>query len=383
MAFCDKRHNKKSNLFMALVFSALLPVVVEAQTTTLSLEATKINGVPLPNGKTGRIVASPGDIIEAKFWIRDWSPNGEILRSYQVTMDPAGFLSGPAGQIAPVGYDGEKPTDNSANAFLDESDPDFIHQGEHIIPLVHAIATEYKWISVVFDNDKGPVSKQDGAKKACGTVRLQVSDDARGDFVLSVIEDPELTMFNDAKNEKVRPLGFEPLGINVPEAGKWARIGASVPPSGAIDARISPKNNESAWSSITLISSGDASSLSPSDFSVEDGTNNPPIIQDMRINNSSVTLLLDRGIRSGRWTVVTHKSSESATRMAHLPGDVNNDGQSDTNDIDQLIASLNGARKLPINQVDLNADGKATAEDLAKLINLLVDPNARTAKIQN
>jgi len=370
-------------LSIGLATLMLLPVVAAAQTATLSIEATAINGTSLPNGPAGRIVASPGDIIEAKFWIRDWSPEGQILRSYQITLDPAGFLSGPAGKVAPVGYDEENRVNNTDSAFLDDADPNFIHKGEHIIPLVHAVASEYKWISVVFADDKGPISKQDGTKKSCGTVKLLVSDDARGEFVIRVIKDPELTMFNDPKNNKVKPLIFEPLYITVPEAGKWGRIGSSIPPSGAIDARISSNQNESAWTKITLISSGDASSLSPSDFTISDGTSNPPVIKELKVNDSSVTLHLDRGIRSGRWTVVTHTPSDSATRMAYLAGDVNNDGKSDTNDIAQLIKSLNGESELSLYQSDLNADGEATTEDLAALIHFLADPGRRTLRIQN
>jgi Dockerin type I domain len=367
---------------MGFAFSMLLPVVAAAQTTTLSIEATAINGTPLPNGPAARVVASPGDIIDAKFWVRDWSPEGQILRSYQITLDPAGFLSGPAGKVAPIGYDDEGRTDNKAASFLGESDPDFIHKGEHIIPLVHAIGTEYKWISVVFDSDTGPVSKQDGTKKSCGLVKLQVSDDARGEFTITVIKDRELTMFNDPKNNKVEPLNFEPLSIDVPEAGRWARIGSSIPPAGAIDARIAPEKSGSAWTTIMLISSGDASALSPSDFTVTDGTNNPPVIKKMEVSESSVTLHLDRAIRSKRWTVVTHTPSASATRVAHLPGDVNNDGRSDTNDIAQLIESLNGGGTLSLFQIDLNTDGTANTEDLATLIHFLADPSTRDMRIK-
>lgn len=372
---------KKQSL--GLGFSLLLSAAATAQTATLSIEAAAINGNPVANGSMGRIVASPGDIVEVKFWIRDWSPNGEILRSYQVTLDPASFTSGPAGQIAPVGYDQRGRTNNEENAFIDDSDPDFIHKGENIIPLVHALGTEYKWISVVFDSNKGPISKQDGTKKSCGTILLLVSDDARGEFAISAFKDRELTLFNDPKNNQVTPLDMEPLIITVPDAGTWARIGLSVPPSGAIDARTSPNSSESAWTTITLISSGDASSLSPSDFIIDDQTSNPPVIKDMEVRDSRVILHLDRGIRAGRWTVVTHTPSGSTTRIGHLPGDVNNDRKSDANDVVRLIESLNGTGELPLYQSDIDADGSLTTKDLAGLIRLLANPNARPTRIQD
>jgi len=361
----------------------LLPVAAAAQTTTLSVEATAINGKPLASGRSGQIVASPGDIIEVKFWIRDWSPHGEILRSYQVTLDPVSFTSGPSGQIAPVGYDETGTKSNEDNSFIDESDPDFVHRGEHIIPLVQAIGTEYKWISVVFDSNSGPVSNQDGTKKSCATIRLQVSKDARGKFTIAPIKDPELTLFNDPKNNRIVPLDFEPLTIVVPEAGKWARITSSIPPSGAIDARVGTDPHESNWSTITLISDGDASSVSPGDFKVEDGTNNPPTTKAIRTEGSQVIVNLDHGIRDGRWTTVTHRPSGSTTRIGYLPGDVNNNGTRDTGDLLPLIESLNEKGKRPLFQTDLDADGTMSSQDLVKLIDLLTDPSTRAMTIRN
>ncbi len=58
---------------------------------------------------TNTVSAEPGDIIVAEIFGSNWSPDGQRLKAYQVSLDEEGFTSG-CGTILPYGWDGP-PTD--------------------------------------------------------------------------------------------------------------------------------------------------------------------------------------------------------------------------------------------------------------------------------
>ena len=197
--------------------------------------------------------------------------------------------------------------------------------------------------------------------------------------------DPWSRLIVDPNNEKIEPLNFEPLSVEVRDPGTWVRIDSSDPPNQAIDARrLDPSKGSGArgaWDSIRLTATGDTSALGPDDFTITDGSPDPVRIHRMKAEGSQVTLVLDRGILPGSWTTITHKGSGSATRIGCLPGDVNNDGQADARDVSALIEALNGATILPVYKTDIDCDGTATARDLARLIDLLADPSVAHSKL--
>ncbi len=371
------------NILGVGVIACLIAAAAEAQTPTYSLEAVAVNSKPVPGGPASRIDVAPGDVLTVKIFIRDWSPNGEKLRSYQATVDSTTFTSGAAGSIRPVGAaaGGENPT----NAFIDEADPTYVHKGRHTIPLTQTGTSDYVWITVLFDGEEGPISAQDGTKRSCGTLNLAVSPDARGTFTVSLSQDSGKSLIVDPANQKIEPLSFEPLTIEVRDLGTWVRIDSSDPPNQAIDARrLDPSKGSAArgaWDTIRLAATGDTSGLGPDDFAVTDGSSEPPRIRRITAEGSQVTLLLDRGITPGAWTTVAHKASGSSTRIGCLPGDVNNDGQADARDVPALIEALNGTATLPIYKTDIDGDGTATARDLARLIDLLAGPAVSRSKL--
>ena len=347
-------------------FSAL----ASAQFPTLSLEVTELNGKPLLDGTRARVTAVPGDQMLVKILLRDWSPNGERLRSYQATLDPATFASGTAGKVQPAAF-GEA-TPNPENAFIDGNDPIYIHKGLHTLPLAESSTPDYHWITVLFEGDQGPISKQDGKKFSCGSLRIKVSDDAAGSFTIKLYEDAETTMILDPNNERILPLRFEPLVVNVLPASGWVRINASDPPSGAIDARDHRKSKGSKpWYTVRLTGFVSAEGLSVGEFSVNDGTSNPPRIAKLTVDGSTANLLLDRPIQPGRWTTITHQGSATSVRINAKTGDVNNDGVFDAKDVLALIDALNKKMTLAAFQADVNNDGRVDGQDLARLINLL------------
>lgn len=352
---------------------AAFPGSVRAAEPMFSLEATEVNGAPLADGASSQIRVGPGDIVTAQILLRDWSPDGQRLRSYQATLDPDSYASGDGGTIQPVAL-GEGP-ENPQNAFIDETHPRFIHRGKHIFPIVDVTSPGYRWMGVLFNEKDSMTSPQDGSKFYCGTVRLKVSADASGVFEMKITEDPTLTLIVDPSNTPIVGLATEPLLIDVVPAGDWLRIQESDPPNGAVDARAA-KGAACAWQSIRVSSTGDAAGLKREDFVVDDGTNQPPRIREMQPNGSTVELIFDRGISPGRWTRVVHPASGSSARISCLPGDVNNDAVIDGRDVLALLETLNGRAKRPIYQTDINADGTLDARDLTRLIDLLESARA-------
>ncbi|UCG88241.1 MAG: hypothetical protein JSW71_06760, partial [Gemmatimonadota bacterium] len=135
------------------------------QTPTLSLELVEINSVPLCGGGVSRMTVAPRDILVTKVFVRDWSPNNEEIRAYQAQLDHDSFTSGTAGSIYPVGYQTTTLSglQNLKNAFIDLTDPKYVHFGEQAVALANSgqTAPGYRWLSVLV-MDGGPVSRQDG-----------------------------------------------------------------------------------------------------------------------------------------------------------------------------------------------------------------------------
>ncbi len=99
--------NKTSLLLMGIVIGGVNAARGEDPVLLMpvfSIEAFEVNSVALKNGPTAKITVAPGDVITAKILVRNWSPQGQKLRAYQAKLDPAGYKSGTAGTVLPVGY---------------------------------------------------------------------------------------------------------------------------------------------------------------------------------------------------------------------------------------------------------------------------------------
>jgi len=381
--------NRKTvvRLECALTLVILIAGVVRAQERVAfmpvySVEAVAVNSVSIGKAPVGTVAVAPGDVITVKLLLRNWSPSGQKLRAYQVQLDPAGFESGTSGAIKPVGHNPGNA--NDANAFIDMNDPDFVHKGLQSIPLTDSAAAGYRWLDVLINGDQGPVSAQDNKKFYCGTVRLQASPDASGTFKIAVVEEPATSGLLDPGNEPILPVGYEALTVEVRPGIRWLRIESSDPPNGAIDGRItlsSAGKSDPAWKTVKLVFNSDAAGLTAQDFTVEDGSSSPPQMTGIRANGSEVIITLDRGIRSGVWTTITHKASGSFSRIGRLPGDASNDGRADADDLMVLIRGLNGAENLPLYRSDLDNNGVLDAHDVLRVIDLLTDKHPNRTRL--
>lgn len=193
---------------------SLLPATVVGQVPTYSLEAVAINATPVPGGD--RVAVSPGDTLVIEVYVRDWSPNGDHLAAYQVQLDPAGFSSGPVGEVKPIDYDVTRQAgeENKANCFIDTEHPRFIHAGLDTLVLTDTRSEGYRLASILLGAE-GPASPQDGTKLYCGSVKYLVSDNAQGRFTMGLLEQPISSGLRDRMNRPIEPIEFENLTVLV------------------------------------------------------------------------------------------------------------------------------------------------------------------------
>lgn len=357
---------------------------VTADDATFSLEVVRVNSVLLPGGSTGELTVRPGDIITTEILLRNWSRNGDDLRAFQATIDSVGFTTGEQGTIRPVNYDETtaKGLENKPNCFVDTSRRDYVFQGKQNFGVSDSVSPGYRWMGAVLNPSDAKTNPQDGTKSYCGTMKLQVSNDARGTFTIGMIETERGSTIRNPKNLAVLGLTFERLLIHVePDA---LHVVSSEPPADAIDARwlgtgLDSKNL--GWDRVVFKFNHAPTGLSKSDFEVSDGTTAPPRIKNVRIAGDVATLTLDRPGRVRRWTIVKHKASGTGTRFGFLPGDVNGDGTVTTSDLISLIERSGSAPAPALFQCDIDGDGVCGPKDALREIDLMGEPNAHLAKL--
>jgi len=355
----------------------LMTTIAAGQTPTYSIEAVAVNNIPIPGGPTNHVSISHGDVITAKIFIRDWSPGGEKLRAYQIKIDDASYATGEQGVVQPVDF--QMNPDRDPNAFIDESDPQWVHHGHPTIPLTDSASLGYRWLSVLLDPYGGPVSAQDGKKFSCGTVKLTPTPNAKGTFTIALVEDAYVSGLISTDNEQVVPIEYERLLIDLETTARWRRMLSSDPPDGAVDARYASKSGATggSWTTVRLEFNADCSSVTADDLAVQDGTPTPPRIKKVSTDGSTLTVLFDRPIRPGAWTTITHKNSASSTRIGRFPGDVDSDGKADTRDVIALLDAVNGGRKLPDYRSDIDGNGTLGPGDILRLLDVITEARTR------
>jgi hypothetical protein len=155
-------------------------------------------------------------------------------------------------------------------------------------------------------------------------------------------------------------------------------ITAGDPPDGTIDAR-QPFEPDGAgpdgWRSIELIFSGPVSCVSPFDLRVTQtgGTQPAPLILELLETGADrVRLTLNRTIEPKARTRITHLPGNSAVEIAWLPGDVNADGTTDTDDLLDLIDALSGGPQRPVWSTDIDRSDVPAPADVLREVDLLV-----------
>lgn len=375
--------SKGSVVFFLL---GMFVVTASAQDPTFSFEASAINDIKLQGGPSGEIRATPGDTITVEIFLRDWSPEGVLLRAYQASIDKRGYTSGFQGTIQPVAYETTtlKSHDNKPNCFIDTTRSQYIFAGRQNFGITDTMSPDYRWMGALVDPDECVLSKQNGAKLYCGTVKLKVSEKANGPFTIRFLEEEWASSLRDPKNMPIMGLSFSSLAIHV--GPPVLRVVGSELDAGSIDGRglgVLGGNAQCGWSRFVLRCNSDSSGVKASDFVVKDGTDNPPRIKSLQAVGRVITVELDRPITPGKWTTITHKTSGTGVRFGSLPGDVTGDSVLGADDLAALIAAADGGSSLPSHRTDLDCNGSQSPSDIVGLIELLAQPGAYRARIRN
>ena len=159
----------------------------------------------------------------------------------------------------------------------------------------------------------------------------------------------------------------------------WPRIVGSVPPDGSIDARAPHELDDSAarfgWMDLDLTFEGAINVVDAGGFAVsqQGGVAGTPVVATVqRLATDRVKVTLDERLEPSAWTTVTHLDSQTSVRLGFLPGDVNGDGISATDDVTALMDYLGGVgdpRELW--SVDIDHTLNTQPADLLRLIDLL------------
>jgi hypothetical protein len=172
---------------------------------------------------------------------------------------------------------------------------------------------------------------------------------------------------------------YQGLGV-LCEPDLCRTITSSDPPDCAIDARQPTDPDEAevyGWNTIELTFDGDASGLTVDDFTVDvvSGSCNPtcevPIIEGVETSDVVATLTLGGPIPAGCWTCITHIGSQTGSCLGFLPGDVDENGTSQSADVSYLTACIDGTESCELWQCDLDQSGLCAPDDLLRCIDLL------------
>ncbi|MCH8147116.1 MAG: hypothetical protein IH987_03870 [Planctomycetes bacterium] len=202
---------------LAVIFGILTASsLAQLPMPTMSLEATAINGQPVGDQPISRIAAFAGDIITAEVYVRDWSPNGELLSGYQAALLPSSFSSGKSGFIEPVQYETLQKTgeENLENSYVDDDHPRYVHLDMKTLSLADTRSEGYRWMSVTLQG-KPPKSEQDGQRYYAATIKFEVSPNAQGVFSLELDSHPDFSGLRNATAAPINPVNFEALTIKV------------------------------------------------------------------------------------------------------------------------------------------------------------------------
>ncbi len=375
------------------ILGVLASVAMGQQVPTYSICVVEINSKPVRKGPTAEVTVLPGDVLTTWLQVRNWSANGQSMRGYQFSIDPASYTSGDAGTVLPVDYQimRDQEEANEANAYIDKDHVDYVFLGQSALSMVDSRSDGYRWVAAA--PREGVMCPEEGVKYYCGTLNLVVSDDARGVFTYGFLTELDKSQMLDDGNIMILPLDFEVLTITVkPSANAPAtfstipakppakpRAGApatytSIPANGSVDARMpNPMDRLAGWRDVTFVYDG----LAPegacvSEYEADDGSAAPPKIWGVDARRTDrVKVVLGQSIRAGRWTTITHIPTGHTVRIGALPGDVNNDGVRAPDDVFALIHALGAVEDLPSSRTDLNRDGSSDLQDVLDLADLV------------
>jgi hypothetical protein len=166
---------------------------------------------------------------------------------------------------------------------------------------------------------------------------------------------------------------FQCLDVGV--GGGLLVIVESEPPNGSVAAGyvIDPETGlPIGGDRVELEMAGDIGALVSDDFEVLSSAEEPPVINDVAVDGTTVSLQFDEPLPLGHCTLIRHLASGTQVRLKALPGDINGDEQTNTADLLDLIDHLGGHLDPPLelHQCDVNRSGACTPVDILAQIDL-------------
>jgi len=168
--------------------TATIRILTEACATTTTTTTTTQPSVATiglrPVSATGpysiadyHITVTPGSQIVLEIQISGWAPNP--LRTYQASLNSAGYTSGAAGSLAPLVV-----PDPAAGCFIDAGHANYIFAGlPGALPATDTSTPDYRWgNTLLFGNAPDP-----GVPKYGATLIVDASLDALGAFTLAFL----------------------------------------------------------------------------------------------------------------------------------------------------------------------------------------------------
>lgn len=265
-------------------------LIVSAHGAEVSMRAVQVNDAPIT--PTDQVTINPGDSVVVEFYLSGWDEDmpGGMLKTYQVKIDGVNsYWSGASGELVPkgvslagggmipcstnadcpsglsqplicvfysgtssgfvgmcvipctsdfacpddypvcliFGYCGGTEHDPWQYAFIDVDRPDFVHFGFPELSAVRVVDAYYAWGSATWTGD-GPVDS--GEELYMGTLTLEASSDACGEFLLTTVESPVHSFIEvwpfDPPSERFIPLPQSSMVVDVfcPEVAACCRF---------------------------------------------------------------------------------------------------------------------------------------------------------------
>ncbi|MDO8629066.1 MAG: right-handed parallel beta-helix repeat-containing protein, partial [Phycisphaerales bacterium] len=180
---------------------------------TLMLEPVSATGGSSIAGN--QITMQAGQTVTLEVSVSGWGP--AILRTYQFEILSAGYTSGTAGSLTPVGWPGTPST----GAFITTGRVDYVFFGVSSISDVSTATLNYRYGATQIS--PAPYQTDPGTPRYCGTLILNVSPDASGTFTVSF--GPEETFLLDGSI----PSDIIPFGALTPATIVIGDFGACCP----------------------------------------------------------------------------------------------------------------------------------------------------------
>lgn len=391
---CERIRRSAGVLSGVVVFSC----TSAAPAAQIAIMAVKHNGAAI--APTNVIQALPGDVVEAELMVSGWGsefPDG--VRAFNIVLQGRkGVASGDNGFVFPKGWNaaiapipcssvedclsdeicqflcvrpGHDPT---LGAFLDESRPNYLLQGFLTAAGVNASSLDAVYFGQAIDS-AGMLEQ--GEPLYAGSLILDVGEFACGSFRFQLAPCEATFLVSLSAHQVIYPT-MVPLTIQLPECPVLPL--SSDPLNCAIDARIphppgAPQTSLT-WQAIDLFFSGNPVGLTTASFRTREVPAGPPptVASLTPLVGNAIRANFSQTIETTKWTCLEHRASSREICISHLPGDVNEDGLSEADDVMALVEDLRAlpnAPRLPLIRCDMDRSGRCAPVDLLMLTDLL------------